>query len=78
MMTKFSLRPVEAVIDVPSFTSAVFFNPSGVISKAQAKISTNGNPMAISTITVLITQPGVPKASNRTSAICTTTHAKTM
>ncbi len=71
-MTTLIFLPVLAVIDVERSTSRVFFRPSGVSSKAQAKSTANGKPIATRSTSVLKIQSGAPNPGSRVSAICTT------
>ncbi len=70
MITRSSLRPVIRVMDWLRSTSLSFFRPSGVSSKAQAKISTIGRPMASTSMMVCMTQSGAPMFSSTRSATC--------
>ena len=58
IMTKSSLRPALDVVESERSTSLSLFNPSGVSSKAQAKISATGNPSNSSTVTSVAAQSG--------------------
>jgi hypothetical protein len=61
---------VSGVMGFDRRTSRSRLSPSGVSSYAQAKNKANGNPVANSTNTVFITQPGVPKLSDTNCNIC--------
>ena len=69
VIIRLSFLPVCGVIDCERSTSCSRLIPSGVISKAQAKNSANGNPIANRTNTDFIAHAGVPKLSNTN---CTT------
>src|SRR6266404_1627041 len=63
-MIAISLRPVLRVIDSLGATSSARLIPSGVISKAQARIRATGKPRTRTTTKTFITQAGASKVGN--------------
>ena len=70
MIMKLILRPVAAVIDCSAGTSAVRTTPSGVSSKAHAKISASGSPRMRNAASSVDVQSGRRSAGNMTSPTC--------
>ena len=70
MIVRLSLCAVTWVMDWDRSTSRSGLMPSGVISKAQANARAGMKPMASRPSRVGMTQPGVPRASSKVSAIC--------
>src|SRR5262245_19781654 len=58
-------------------TSRVFFSPSGVISNAQAKTSTNGNPRINKNVMVGTTHAGAANVGSTVVTIWIRSHAAT-
>ena len=75
MITRSSFLPVCGVIDWLRSTSLSRFRPSGVNSKAQAKISTGSRPMASTTMTMRTAVAPRPNAGNTVWATWINSHA---
>ena len=75
---KSSLRPVSDVMLWPSGTASVLTTPSGVSSKAHAKISATGRPMSSSATIVPSNHSGRPSDSSSAVATWTSIQPTTM
>ncbi len=69
IITPFSFFPVRSVTDSVISTSLDFLIPSGVSSKAQAKIKVSGNPIPTNTITTVSNQSGMFRGASITVTI---------
>jgi len=67
-MNAVTFRPVRRVIDSVGPTSSVRLIPSGVSSKAQARISATGKPRKTIVTNTFITHAGASKVGNKIDA----------
>ena len=72
-----TFRPVRRVIDSVGPTSSVRLIPSGVSSKAQAKISAIGKLDAIAATKTFITHAGASNVGNKIVAAWSSSHETT-
>src|SRR2546430_10782711 len=77
MIVRFIRRAVCGAIDSSGFTSSSRFNPSGVSSNTQLKISAGRNPIASKITTLRGNQSGAPNIGNTVLATCVSNHEPT-
>src|SRR5256885_15264330 len=77
MIVRFMRRAVCGAIDSSGFTSSSRFNPSGVNSNTQLKISAGRNPSASKITTLRGNHSGAPNIGSTVLATCTSNHEPT-